>query len=122
MGLAEWVDAGRKVGVEENSAARSTLSSYLRILRRRAWVVILCALLVPLAAYAFSTRQTDLYSSQAEVYVNKQNLASAITGIEDSSLLADPARVAETQANLAQTPTVARRTLATLHVENLMPD
>jgi len=122
LGLAEWVDAGRKVGVEENSAARSTLSSYLRILRRRAWVVILCALLVPLAAYAFSTRQTDLYSSQAEVYVNKQNLASAITGIEDSSLLADPARVAETQANLAQTPTVARRTLATLHVENLTPD
>jgi polysaccharide biosynthesis transport protein len=108
--------------VEEHSTERATLSAYLRVLRRRFWVVLLCALVVPVAAYVLSARQTDLYSSSAEVFVNKQNLASAMTGIEDVSLFIDPARAAETQANLAQTPTVARRTLRAARVRTLTPD
>jgi succinoglycan biosynthesis transport protein ExoP len=108
--------------VEEHSSERSTLSAYLRVLRRRLWVVVLCAVLVPLAAYMISARQTNLYSSSAEVFINKQNLASAMTGIEDVSLFMDPARAVETQANLAQTPTVARRTLKAARVNTLTPD
>jgi polysaccharide biosynthesis transport protein len=107
---------------EEHSTERATLSTYLRVLRRRSWVVLLCALVVPSAAYVLSARQTDLYSSSAEVFVNKQNLASAMTGIEDVSLFIDPARAAETQANLAHTPTVARRTLRAARVRTLTPD
>lgn len=108
--------------MEELRAESSALSAYLRILRRRWWIVASCVVLVPLAAYVVSARQTDLYSSSAEVFVNKQNLASAITGIEDASLFIDAARAAETQANLAQTPRVARRTLEAARVKTLTPD
>lgn len=73
--------------------------------------MLLYALLVPAAATYFSVRQTAEYESTAEVYINKQNLASALTGIEDTTLYVDEERAAETQASLASVPEVAREAL-----------
>jgi Mrp family chromosome partitioning ATPase/capsular polysaccharide biosynthesis protein len=87
------------------------LSTYAQVLRRRKWLFLVCAVLAPVAAYLFAIRQDDSYRSSAEVFVNRQNIASAITGIEDQTLFVDEARAAETQANLAKTPEVAERTL-----------
>jgi Mrp family chromosome partitioning ATPase/capsular polysaccharide biosynthesis protein len=87
------------------------LSTYVRVLKRRKWLFLVCAVLVPVAAFLFSMRQADRYRSSAEVFANRQNIASAITGIEDQTLFVDEARAAETQANLAKTPEVAERTL-----------
>ena len=79
--------------------------------------MLTCALLVPAAALFFSLRQTKQYEASAEVYINKQNLASALTGIPDTTLVVDEARAAETQANLAAVPEVARRAIAIAKVE-----
>ena len=105
----------------EHRADGSSLSSYLRVLRRRKWVVIFCALIVPATAYVLSARQADEFESSAEVYVSRQNIASALTGIEDTSLIVDERRAAETQARLAATPDVARAALDELGITDMTP-
>jgi len=39
----------------------STLREYLQVLRRRKWIVITAVVLVPVAAYVFSTQQQSNY-------------------------------------------------------------
>ena len=102
----------------ETPPAGSMLASYLRILRRRGWILVLCLLLVPAAALIVSERGQKLYQASSEIYVNRDNLASSLTGIQDATALIDPQRAAETLANLAQTPRVADRTLNALHLSD----
>lgn len=96
---------------EASQHEASSLSVYLRVLRRRKWIVLTCAILVPAAALFFSVRQTPMYQSSAEVFINKENIASALTGITDTTLFVDEERAAETQANIASVPAVATRAL-----------
>jgi Mrp family chromosome partitioning ATPase/capsular polysaccharide biosynthesis protein len=95
-----------------------SLSTYVRVLRRRKWIVLVCVVLVPAAALFFSLRQPESYESTSEVYINEQNLASALTGI-DASLFVDSETAAETQASLARVPTVAAAALRLANVEDL---
>ena len=44
-----------------------TPHDYLRVIRRRKWMVVLAALLVPLAVVAFSLQQQRLYEASADV-------------------------------------------------------
>ena len=106
----------------EDRAEGSTISTYLRILRRRRWITVVCALVVPLSAWLVSTHQQAEYESSAEVYVSRQNIASALTGIEDTTLIVDERRAAETQARLAETPDVARATLQKLRISDRTAD
>ncbi len=43
--------------------ALPSLSSYLRVLRRRKWVIVVCMLVVPITAYFYSARQPAQSSS-----------------------------------------------------------
>jgi succinoglycan biosynthesis transport protein ExoP len=104
--------------VAEPPPAGSMLATYLRILRRRGWVLALCLILIPAAALFISERGTKLYQASSEIYVNRDNLASAVTGIQDAAAYIDPQRAAETLANLAQTPRVADRTLSKLRLSD----
>lgn len=100
----------------------SALSGYLAVLSRRKWVVIACALIVPITAYVLSAQQTKIYESTAEVYVNKNDIGSALTGIENQSLFVDEDRAAETQVNLASVPEVAKLALKNAGITDLTPD
>jgi Mrp family chromosome partitioning ATPase/capsular polysaccharide biosynthesis protein len=100
------------------SQERASLATYLRVLRRRKWLVLLCALVVPAVAFFVSARQEAIYQSSAEVYLNKQDIGSAITGIENPMLFANEDRAAETQVNLASVPAVAQRALKLAGVAN----
>ena len=59
----------------------SSLSTYLRILRRRKWIVLACVILTPLTAYVVTARQPAQYQASAQVYLSSQDLAGALTGI-----------------------------------------
>jgi capsular exopolysaccharide synthesis family protein len=107
--------------MEDGKAESQSFSAYLRVLRRRWLIVAFCAVLVPAAAYVFSLGQEVRYVSSADVLLNKQNLASAITGIEDATLLSDEERAAETLVSLAQTPAVAQRALRAAGVRDRTP-
>jgi polysaccharide biosynthesis transport protein len=109
---------GSRTVEADTSYASQSLASYLRILRRRGWILAVCLVLIPVAAVFFSLRGTKLYQASADLYVNRDNLASAVTGIQDASTLVDPERAAETLANLAETPRVAQRTLNALKLDD----
>jgi Mrp family chromosome partitioning ATPase len=96
----------------------STLQDYLRVVRRRRWVIVETVVLVTLAAVLFSLRQEHMYRASSQVLLSNQNLAAALTGTQQStgvSLQAD--RVAQTQADLARVRAVAARTLAAVGLE-----
>jgi Mrp family chromosome partitioning ATPase/capsular polysaccharide biosynthesis protein len=97
----------------------SSLSGYLRILRRRKWVILVCAILVPTAAYIASVQQASKYRASAQVYLSSQDLAGALTGIGAGYV--DEVRLATTQAKLAHIPAVASRALKLAPVEGMTP-
>jgi tyrosine-protein kinase len=88
----------------------STLHDYLRVLRRRKWIVVPAVLIAPLVAILISLRQPIRYEASAQVLVNRQNLPANITGVNDPTQL-DSSRLLTTQAQFARLPMIARRTL-----------
>ena len=108
--------------MEPDSRSESaSLSTYLRVLRRRKWIVLACALLVPAAALLFSLRQADQYAASADVLLSRQNLGNVLTGTSDLTLVPDD-RLTGTQAELAHTPDVAKAAIAIAKTPTLTPE
>jgi Mrp family chromosome partitioning ATPase/capsular polysaccharide biosynthesis protein len=99
----------------------STIRDYVRLLLRRKWIVLAVVVLVPTAAVFFSLRQPSLYRASAQVLLKQGNLAATLSGIQDTSVYLDPNRVAQTQIELASTPTVAARVLKSAGVNDRSP-
>jgi len=95
----------------------STLRDYLRVVRRRKWIILQAVILVPLAAVLFSLRQERMYQASAEVLLSQQNLAAALTGTTSATPTQQADRVAQTQADLARVPEVASRTLSAVGIQ-----
>lgn len=83
----------------------SQLRDYARVLWRRKWVVLVVAVLAPLAAVVISMLRPAVYESSAEVLLRSENITGALTGG------GNPDRVAQTQARLANTRPVAERAI-----------
>lgn len=98
--------------LSSEQAQSVTLRHYLAVLRRRKWIIVAALVIVPLAAVLFSLQQQKLYQASAEVMVNNQDLAAALTDVNSAnSSQTTPDRYLQTQAKLARVPTVVRRTL-----------
>lgn len=98
-----------------------TLQDYISVLRRRKWVIVLALIVVPAAAVVFSLRQSPLYSASAEVLINRQDLAAALTNTQSSTAQL-PDRDAATQAAAAHTPIVAKRVIKKLDLKLVTAD
>lgn len=83
-----------------------TFADYLAVVRRYKWLILVTALVVPFAAYLWSSQQTKVYRATSDVLLNRQDLGSTLTGIPTQSTVTDPVRYARTQARLARVPTV----------------
>ncbi|MBI4171380.1 MAG: hypothetical protein HY511_01340, partial [Actinobacteria bacterium] len=94
------------------------MRDYLRVVRRRKWVILQAVVLVPLAATLWAVQQDPVYVASAEVLVSQQNIAQSLTGT-DVSGGGPPERALATQARLAEGPEVARRTLAALKITDM---
>jgi polysaccharide biosynthesis transport protein len=95
------------------------LRDYLHILQRRKWIVLLAIVIVPLAAVAFSLRQSPLYQSSAKVLLRSQTLPTGVTGINGSSSgSSNPGATIGTQLQIAEQPFLATRVAAALHLSN----
>jgi polysaccharide biosynthesis transport protein len=88
-----------------------TLHDYFRVARRRKWVILQAALLLPLAAVAFSLHQQKLYEASADVLLNSENVAATVPGAPLTGLSQEPERIIQTQARVARVPEVARGVL-----------
>ena len=104
--------------MEPSKLDQKTLRDYLQVVRRRKWIVLLALVVAPAAAVVLSLRQQPLYQAQADVLLSRQNLADTLTGAQDPTVYLQAERFAQTQADLAEAPQVAQRTLAQLGVTN----
>lgn len=81
---------------------------YLAIIWRRKWIVVPLVILPTAAAFVLSHRQERMYQGTAEVLLQRQNLANALTNLRDPSTdSSDAIRVLETQASVARSINVA---------------
>ena len=87
-----------------------SLLDYLRVLGRRKVLFLLIVVLVPATAIAVSLRQAPTYQASAEVLLGAPAQVDSVTGAQPT--YTDPARVAQTRAELARVPTVVDRVLA----------
>jgi capsular exopolysaccharide synthesis family protein len=97
----------------------SALAHYLRVLRRGAWVVVLCTVTTAAAAGLLSAQQQRLYQASADVFLNSQNFAATLSNVQLP--YTDPIREAATQADLARTPEVAERALRAAGLDSEAP-
>jgi capsular exopolysaccharide synthesis family protein len=96
-----------------------SLVDYLDVLRRRKFVFLAVAFLIPLTAVVFSLRQSPVYQASSEVLLSGESVASVVSG--QSPPYVDPDRVAQTQAELARVPDVVSGVLAAVPNANLTP-
>lgn len=95
----------------------STVAALLAVLRRRSAIILLAGLLVPVGALALALSAPSEYEASAQVYIDSHDpAATALTGIAETSGFGGADRYAKTQAALARTPEVARRTIAALRL------
>jgi succinoglycan biosynthesis transport protein ExoP len=98
--------------VTDGRAHGGTLQSYLRVLRRRMWVIVPTLVLIQLAVVFFTLRQSELYEASAEVLLSRQSLAATLTNTQDPLAFQDADRAAQTQADLARVPEVAEQVIS----------
>src|SRR5256885_15560583 len=94
-----------------------TLGDYLRVVRRRGWIIVLATLALTAAGVAASLQHRARYTASADVLLTRQNLPSSL-----GSSSSDPTRLVDTQAGVAEVPRVAGRVLKAAHVTNLTPE
>lgn len=86
---------------------------YLAILWRHKWIVVPLVVLPTAAAFLLSHQQERMYQGTAEVLLQRQNLANALTNLPDPSTgSADAIRLLETQASVARSINVAKLVVA----------
>jgi succinoglycan biosynthesis transport protein ExoP len=95
---------------EEHNFDSGSIRQFLRILRRRAPVIILCAVLVPGAAYAISASKQKQYSAAASLLFRDPAFDQKIFGSTALPPSTDPAREAATNVRLVSLEAVAART------------
>jgi Mrp family chromosome partitioning ATPase len=107
--------------VPDDRRDASTLRDYVRVVRRRKWLILEAVVLVPLLAVLFSLHQQRMYQGSAQVLLNRQNLAASLNGLQDPNTYIQPDRFAQTQADVARVPEVAKRVLARLGLTHRTP-
>ena len=111
----------RTSGSSSAHEGSATLRDYLHVARRRKWIIVQATVLVPLATVLFSLHQTPVYQASASVLLSRENLANTLTGAQDPSVYTQADRIAQTQADLARVPEIARRVIAQLGLQSVTP-
>jgi Mrp family chromosome partitioning ATPase/capsular polysaccharide biosynthesis protein len=99
-----------------------SLQDYLRVVRRRKWVILVFAVALPLLALLFTLRQPPSYRATADVLLTQQNVAALVAGAPQSSSAGAHDSLVLTQANLAAVPAVTMRALKAAGVHNRTPE
>ena len=82
----------------------ASLRDYLRVVRRRKWIILQAVLLVPAVAVGLSLRQEKVYKATSQVLLVQENPATQFGNGINQSGAQPPDRQAQTQADLARVP------------------
>jgi succinoglycan biosynthesis transport protein ExoP len=85
------------------------LRRFLQVVRRRVWIVVLCAVLVPAAAVAVSATQQKKYTAEATLLFRDPQFDQKLFGSTFVPNSTDPERQAATNLELVSLETVAAR-------------
>jgi polysaccharide biosynthesis transport protein len=96
-----------------------TVSDYVRVVRRRKWLILSIAVLFPMAALLYSMERSPLYRASAEVLINRTTFVADVTGGAQGTFNQQPDRIAKTEASVAEVPAVAERVLDAAGVTDL---
>ncbi|HEY1479695.1 MAG TPA: polysaccharide biosynthesis tyrosine autokinase [Gaiellales bacterium] len=120
---ARYVDAHARYHEPEAGASGTTVRDYLRLLRRRWWIVLIAVVIVPVVAVGLAHRQTARYEAQSQVLLTYQSFSGLLDNVTDTgtNLNQTPDRIATTQAELARVPTVVARTVAAVPQAGMTP-
>jgi polysaccharide biosynthesis transport protein len=99
-----------------------SLGDYVRVVRRRKWLILTVAVLFPVAALLYSLEREPLYRASAEVLINRTTLIADITVGAEPTFNQQPDRVAQTEASVAAVPEVAQRVLEAAGVTDMTPE
>jgi polysaccharide biosynthesis transport protein len=110
-------EAGTAIVSAEAGRTPVSLTDYLRLLRRRKWVLIATILAVPAIAIALALQSPPTYEASSKVLLNQQIALGA-----SQSTFVDPARASQTQADLARVQEVVRSAVADARVRGLTSD
>lgn len=105
---------------EHTTTQATSLRDFVDIVRRRKRILLIMLVLLPLATIIVSERQEALYEASANVLLQRQNLANALTSTPDP-LVTDFARIAQTQAKVARSRQIAQAVTERLHLPNRTP-
>ncbi|HYH52657.1 MAG TPA: polysaccharide biosynthesis tyrosine autokinase [Solirubrobacterales bacterium] len=95
----------------------AAMRSFVRVLRRRLPILLICSLLVPAAALFWSVEQPEEYESSASLLFRNVELNSREGGSTFSNPSDDPTRAAETNLRLVESGVIAARTALRLDEE-----
>ncbi|MEK6274453.1 MAG: polysaccharide biosynthesis tyrosine autokinase [Actinomycetota bacterium] len=95
---------------ERRESGRLGLRAAFVVLRRRLWVLLTCALLVPASALGFSLVQEKQYTAAASLFFRDPGLDQKLFGSTFLEPAGDPVREAATNLKLVSLKAVARRT------------
>ena len=98
-----------------------TLRGHLNTIRRRKGVILLAMVLVPTAALVASALQAPAYEASAGVVLRQSSIPGDLLGTRLQPSADLPDRVLRTQAEIAHTPTVARRVVRAVDARDLTP-
>ena len=99
----------------------TALREYLRVMRRRAWIVVLIVAVVTAAAVGLSLRQDKLYRASAEVLLRPTTPVGLDPSADPGSSSAQAERYNATQVKIAGLPLVAERVIKAAGIEDMTP-
>ncbi len=99
----------------------AALRAFLRVVRRRLPILLVCAIMVPVAALAWSLHQEKEYESTASLLFREAHFDQSFNGGSFFSSSEDPTRAAETNIRLVSLGAVSSRTAKKLDIPGLTP-
>jgi tyrosine-protein kinase len=92
-----------------------SFEQWLKVIRRRWWIVVICGVISGVAAFAFSAFQHKKYTASASLLFEDPGFDQMIFGTSLFTPSQDPAQLAATDIDLVSLPTVSQRSSEALH-------
>jgi succinoglycan biosynthesis transport protein ExoP len=103
---------------EHDPSEPPAIRRFLGIARRNRWLLLICFIAVPLAAFAYSLHQTKQYTATASLVFRSSGIESSLFNFT-APVNPNPQRETTTNLQLVSVQQVAERTVKTLDVPGL---
>jgi tyrosine-protein kinase len=120
-GYDSWTYRSPPITAQSGDGSHQTPTArrVLRVARRHIAVLLTCVIVMPIAAYAFSSAQQTEYTAEASLLFRDPQVDQTIFGETSIGTSGDPQRAAATNLKLARLEVVAQRTAEALPKDQL---